>query len=286
MTGPGADIVTDVVTDFVTELPRTLVFSPRANETSQVLTVAAYRRGLLTEHLTGWRVPEGFTLGGPAHLYAGPLFADAVAADLDIALLEPPEDWLTRLPASAVHRRVRLMPMAEAWRLRTPAFMKPPNDKAFPARVYRDGTQLPGPDAVDASLPVLVSDPVTFGAEFRLHVLDGSVVTASLYAVDGDLEIAPLDEHPDGAAVLAFTASLLADIAATLPSAVVVDVGMLSADGAAVPAVIEANAAWASGHYAGEPEAVLDTVLRSAGPVGEVSAGDRGFRRAVVRAED
>lgn len=264
------------------DLPRTLVFSPRANETSQVLSAAAHRRGLLTEHLTGWRVPEGFMLGGPAHLYAGPLFADAVAADLGIALLEPPEDWLTWLPASAVRRRIRLVPMAEAWGLRSPAFMKPPNDKAFPARIYRDGTRLPGPDAVDGPLPVLVGDPVRFGAEFRLHVLDGTIVTASLYAVDGDLEIAPLAEHTDGAAVLAFATSLLDDVASTLPSAVVVDVGMAEVAGAGsapVPVVIEANAAWASGHYAGEPGAVLDTVLRAAGPAQEVSARDAGFLR-------
>lgn len=263
------------------ELPRTLVFSPRANETSQVLSVAAYRRGLLTEHMTGWRVPEGFLLGGPAHLYAGPLFADSVAGDLGIALLEPPEDWLTRLPASAVRRGIRLTTMAEAWTVRAPAFMKPPNDKSFPARVYRDGTQLPGPDAVDASLAVLVSDPIRFGAEFRLYVLDGAVVTASLYAVDGELDIAPLDAHPHGPAVMAFAGSLLADIAGTLPSAVVVDVGMAEADGASVPVVIEANAAWASGHYAGEPDAVLATVLRGAGPAGEVAAEDSRFRRVV-----
>jgi len=50
------------------ELPRTLVFSPRANDTSQVLAPAAHRRGLLTEHMTGWHVPEGFLVGGPAHL--------------------------------------------------------------------------------------------------------------------------------------------------------------------------------------------------------------------------
>lgn len=48
------------------DLPRTLVFSPRANETSQVLAPVAHRRGLITEHLTGWRVPDGFTIGGPA----------------------------------------------------------------------------------------------------------------------------------------------------------------------------------------------------------------------------
>ncbi|MFD0638430.1 ATP-grasp domain-containing protein [Catenulispora yoronensis] len=251
----------------VIELPRTLVFSPRANDTSQVLAVAAYRRGLLTEHLTGWRVPEGFTIGGPAHLYAGPLFADAVATDLHVGLLEPPDDWLTRLPHDAVHRTITMTTMSEAWQLRTPAFLKPPNDKSFPARLYRDGTQLPGPDAVDPDTPVLASDPVTFTLEFRLYVHDGEITTGAQYALDGDLDIEPLAGHPDESRILGFATEVLRTAADTLPSAVVVDIGLIATPaGATTPAVIEANAAWASGHYAADPDRVLDAVLRAAAP--------------------
>lgn len=257
------------------ELPRTLVFSPRANDTSHVLASAAQRRGLLTEHLTGWRVPEGFLVGGPAHLYAGPLFADAVAADLGIALLEPPDDWLTRLPREAVRREIRMLTMAEAWTLRAPAFLKPPNDKSFPARLYRDGTQLPGPDSVDADTAVLASDPVRFGSEFRLHVLDGEIVTGAQYAIDGDLDIEPLAGHESAERILGFAKDVLRECADTLPSAVVVDVGLIGAE----PAVIEANAAWASGHYAADPERVLDVVLRAAGPLAEAAERDRRFLR-------
>ncbi|MBW8804985.1 MAG: ATP-grasp domain-containing protein [Catenulisporales bacterium] len=271
------------------DLPRTLVFSPRANDTSHVLAVAAYRRGLLTEHLTGWRVPDGFTVGGPAHLYAGPLFADAVAADLGVALLEPPDDWLTRLPRWAVRRGIRMLTMAEAWELREPAFLKPPNDKSFSARLYRDGTQLPGADAVDSDTPVLASDPVRFTVEFRLYVLDGEVVAGAQYAIDGDLDIEPLDGHELAERVLGFAEDVLQGAVDTLPSAVVVDVGLIAdADGrgGTAPAVIEANAAWASGHYAADPERVLDVVLRAAGPETEVGARDRTFLRSPVRRID
>lgn len=261
------------------ELPRTLVFSPRANDTSHVLASAAHRRGLLTEHMTGWRVPEGFLIGGPAHLYAGPLFADAVAADLGIALLEPPDDWLTRLPREAVRREIRMLTMAEAWTLRTPAFLKPPNDKSFPARLYQEGTQLPGPDAVDSDTPVLASDPVRFTSEFRLHVLDGEVVTGSQYAIDGDLDIEPLAGHESEKQILAFAVEVLSEVAETLPSAVVVDVGLIDEQ----PAIIEANAAWASGHYAADPERVLDVVLRAAGPSAEAGERDRRFLRPPAR---
>jgi hypothetical protein len=267
------------------DLPRTLVFSPRANETSQVLAPAAHRRGLLTEHLTGWRVPEGFTIGGPAHLYAGPLFADAVAADLGVACLEPPDDWLTLLPSSATRRRIRLTTMAEAWQLRVPTFVKPPNDKSFPARVYREGGHLPGPDAVDADTPVLLSDPVRFTAEFRLHVLDGRIVAASQYAIDGDLAVAPAADHPAAPTVLSFGAALARDWAESLPSAVVIDVGLLDDSGRLHPAAIEANAAWAAGHYAAEPDPVLETVLRAAGPIAELADSDRRFRRAPATIE-
>jgi hypothetical protein len=266
------------------ELPRTLVFSPRANDTSHVLAPAAHRRGLLTEHLTGWRVPEGFLVGGLAHLYAGPLFADAVAADLGIVLLEPPEDWLTWLPHDVVRRRIRMLTMAEAWTLRTPAFLKPPNDKSFPARLYHDGTQLPGPDAVDSDTPVLASDPVRFTVEFRLYVLDGEVLTGSQYAIDGDLDIEPLAGHESEARILGFANEVLSEFADTLPSAVVVDVGFIDeGSGKPVPAVIEANAAWASGHYAADPERVLDVVLCAAGPETETFKADREFRRRVTR---
>ncbi|MFL6113362.1 MAG: ATP-grasp domain-containing protein [Catenulispora sp.] len=271
------------------ELPRTLVFSPRANDTSHVLAVAAYRRGLLTEHLTGWRVPDGFAVGGPAHLYAGPLFADAVAADLGVALLEPPDDWLTRLPWWAVRRDIRMLTMAEAWELRAPAFLKPPNDKSFPARLYRDGAQLPGVDAVDSDTPVLASDPVRFTVEFRLYVLDGEVVTGAQYAIDGDLDIEPLDGHELAGRILGFAEDVVRECADALPSAVVVDVGLIAdADGhgGTAPAVIEANAAWASGHYAADPERVLDVVLRAAGPEAEVGTHDRTHLRSPVRRID
>jgi hypothetical protein len=63
--------------------------------------------------------------------------------------------------------------------------------------------------------------------------------------------------------VLGFAGQLLAAHAETLPSAVVVDIGMIrAADGRENPAVIEANMAWASGHYACEPDRALDVVLR------------------------
>lgn len=209
--------------------------------------------------------------GHSVHLHAGPSFSDVVAPALGIALLEAPADWLARLPRALTRREVRAMPIGEAYRLRRPAFVKSPNDKSISALVYADGSRLPGPDAVDPATVVLVSDVLTFAVEHRLHLLDGAVHAAGQYAEAGRLRLGP----PDGDA-LAFGRDVLAAAGKTLPSAIVVDVGR---DDEGRWAVIEANAAWASGCYSADPDRALDTVLRAAGPATDLSPHDRAFVR-------
>ncbi|GAA0445025.1 ATP-grasp domain-containing protein [Streptomyces sp. NPDC046215] len=247
----------------------TLVLPPRLTTSAQTLRDAAHRRGVPTVQLSSFAVPVGLSA---SHLHAGPGFADAVAPALGIGLLEAPEDWLARVPWEYTRREIILVPIREAYGLRRPAFVKSPNDKRIPARVYSDGSRLPGPDAVDPHTPVLVSDVVEFTAEYRLYLLDGSVHAGSRYAQHGRLSLGPL--HKDAAA---FGAELLAGCAATLPSAIVVDVG--TADGRW--AVIEANAAWASGMYTTDPQRALDAVLRAAGPIDAVAPRDQPFLRTV-----
>lgn len=100
------------------------------------------------------------------------------------------------------------------------------------------------------------------------------MLTGSRYLADGRLDVAPLDEDPHRAQVLAFTADVLA--CGGLPSAVTVDVGLLAGGGWAV---VEANCAWASGGYACDPDRVLDVVLRAAGPEQDVRPADLPHRR-------
>ncbi|MFD3451492.1 ATP-grasp domain-containing protein [Streptomyces sp. NPDC058691] len=260
---------------------RTLFLSPRATATGRALAAAAHRRGIPVHTLREWRVPAELRNAPGPSLYAGPLFADAVAGDLNLALLEADADWLARLPRDLTLRHIAFTALAEARRLRRPAFVKPPNDKSFPARVYRDGSGLPGPDAVDDDVPVLVSDIVAFEVEYRLFLRDGEVLTGSRYATDGELDVAPLDTDPARAEVLDFAARLVAPgrpQLPELPAAIVVDVGRVNGEWA----VVEANAAWASGHYACDEDAVLDAVLRAAAPAATSGPRDARFRRPVA----
>ncbi|MEE1751567.1 ATP-grasp domain-containing protein [Streptomyces sp. SP18CS02] len=245
----------------------TLVLPPRLTASAEALRDAARRRGLRTVRLPTFDVPAGLAA---THLHAGPSFADAVAPRLGIAPLEAPADWLTRLPKEYTRRDIRVMPIQEAYRLRRPAFIKSPNDKGIPALVYTDGSRLPGPDAVDPQTPVLVSDVVEFTTEHRLYLFGGVVHTGSRYAQRGRLDPGPL---PADAA--AFGAALLAACGDTLPTAIVVDVGEVDGHWA----VIEANAAWASGMYHADPQHVLDVVLAAAGPATSVTERNRPFLR-------
>jgi hypothetical protein len=163
------------------------------------------------------------------------------------------------------------MPIRDAWALRYPAFVKAPNDKTLRAMVYTDGTRLPGADAVDPDTLVL-AEIVSFTAEFRLHVLDPMMHASSQYAAHGRLHLGP-----SPAEVVPAAAALIGDVVETLPSAIVVDVGLL--DDRLV--AIEANAAWASGIYVSDVDAALDVILRAAAPAGDLSPRDKAFVRPV-----
>ncbi|MFI9723295.1 ATP-grasp domain-containing protein [Streptomyces sp. NPDC052396] len=245
----------------------TLLLPPRLTASARAVRAAARQCGLRTVQLADFTVPPGLRA---RHLHAGPGFADAVAPRLGIAPLEAPPDWLSRLPRECTRREIRTMPIHEAYRLRRPAFIKSPNDKGIPARVYADGSRLPGPDAVEPDTLVLVSDVVEFTAEYRLHLLDGRVHTGSRYAEHGRLAPGPLS--PEAAA---HGAGLLAGYGHTLPSAIVVDIGLVRGEWA----VVEANAAWASGIYTADPDRSLEVVLRAAGPREAVAERDRPYVR-------
>ncbi|MER7516990.1 ATP-grasp domain-containing protein [Streptomyces sp. NPDC126499] len=246
-----------------------LLISAQRTSTALLLAEAAGRRGLVTRVLDG--PPETVVREGEApHWYGGPLLADRIAGRLGLGLLEPSGGWLAELPEEFTGRRVSLTTLGAARReLARPAFVKPPVDKSFAPAVYEDGGRLPLD--LPGDTPVLVSEPVTFASEYRLFVLDGQVVTGGRY-----LSYGLLDPGPPAPDALRFGADLLAAAGGSLPSAVVVDVGLTEEAGWAV---VEANMAWFAHCYAADPSAVLDVVLRAAGPLGRVGERDRSFLR-------
>jgi hypothetical protein len=202
----------------------TLILTPRYSDDTQALWKAAAARGWSVERLGRWHVPEHLQQAHEPVLYAEALFGPSLAEQLGITLASPPDDWLVRLPEPYRKRDIRLMSLADARRLPAPAFIKPPNDKTFPAQVYAPDAL---PDGYDESMPVLVSDIVRWTCEFRCFIRDHSLATCSVYSRDGELQkdngFTCTDE--ERSEVHAFVEKLLHDARVDLPIATVVDVG-------------------------------------------------------------
>jgi hypothetical protein len=239
----------------------TLILTPRFTPDSQALWREAVDLGWDVERLASYRVPDHLRSVAEPVLYIEALFGPALAADFGLQLLETPEDWLPRLPEEYRRRRVELTTLGRARAAPGLAFVKPPNDKSFPARVYRPEELPEGDD--DAT--VLVSEIVAWEREFRCFVLDRRIETLSIYLRSGILQRQDdfATKEEEWAEVEGFLAPLLMDPRVELPRSVVIDVGVIEGRGWAV---IEANAAWGAGIYGCDPTRVLQVLRYAARP--------------------
>jgi len=237
----------------------TLIFTPRYTDDSQALWKAAGALGWTTERLTGWRIPAHLTSVSNPVIYGEALFGPVLAEQLGLSLLNPPDDWLVRLPHEYKLRSVRLMTLGEARGRGEVAFVKPPNDKSFPAAVYGP-TELPTEYPEDMS--VLVSGVVQWEKEFRCFILDREVRTFSVYSRFGELQKEQgFESSPDeDSEMLSFVSRVVGDPRVDLPRATVIDVGTIAGAGWAC---VEQNAAWGAGIYGCDPRAALE-VIRNA----------------------
>jgi len=235
----------------------TLILTPRYTEDSQALWRAANRLGWRVERLINWRLPDELKLVPEPVLYVEALMTEMIAEQLGLRLLDAPNDWLPNLPEEYRKRWVYLSTMGKARSMEKTAFIKPPNDKSFPARVYK-GEELPidYPD----EMPVLIAEIVEWKKEFRCFILNRSLKTFSVYLRDGELQREHDFAHTEEeeCEVREFIETLLSDERVEILQATVIDVGAIKGRGWAV---VEQNAAWGAGLYGCDPIEVLE-VLR------------------------
>lgn len=234
----------------------TLVLTPRQTDDAQALWKAAARQGWSIERLPNWRVPGRLRALEEPVFYGEALFAAHIGAALGVRLDNPPDDWLPRLPREYRLREIALSTLG-AERARTaPAFVKPPNDKSFPASVYV-GADLP--HGYDQDMPVLVAEVVRWRCELRCFVLDRTLRTWSLYSRAGELarDSGFASSEDEDAHATAFLQRMLDDPRVALPRACVIDVGYIEGRGWAC---VEQNAAWGAGLYACDAERALEVI--------------------------
>ena len=236
-----------------TEMP-TLLLTPRYTDDSQLLWRAAQKLGWGVERLLGWRVPEHFKDMEEPVLYVDTVFAHHIAEQMSVTLEEPPENWLPELPEIYRKREVKLTKLSEV--KRGPVFVKPPNDKSFPAKVYQSEELLD----LDPNLQVLVAEPVEWTSEYRCFMLNGRVLTVSVYLRNGvtqkECDYAALPRELTDAGI--FAAVIATNV--RTPRAIVMDVGVIKDRGWAV---VELNAPWGSGIYGCNPTEVLPVIKGS-----------------------
>jgi hypothetical protein len=234
----------------------TLILTPRYSEDSQALWRAATRLGWNVERLVNWRLSDELRQVIEPVLYLEVLMAETIAEQLGVHLLSAPADWLPTLPEEYRKRWIYLSTLGEARASGKTAFMKPPCDKSFPARVY---AAIDLPTEYFDETPVLVAELVQWEKEFRCFVLNRVLKTFSIYLRNGVLQAENDFAHTDTEEleVRDFVTTLLADERVKIPSAAVIDIGVIQGRGWAV---VEQNAAWGAGLYGCDPVQVLEVL--------------------------
>ncbi|TKC96528.1 ATP-grasp domain-containing protein [Polyangium fumosum] len=261
----------------------TLVLSHRYSPDSNALFAAALAAGWDIERLHAFRCPDGLAARAPV-FYGETILADAIMDDLCLVLLEPTSDWLPRLPQRHRLRDVRLTTLSEALSIQERVFIKPTDEKCFPARVYANGAALDPDPVLPPDLPVLVSEPVVFEVEFRFFVREREVAAFSPYIRNGEIarnaagdwEAAPAEIEAASTAIRA----VLDDPDVEMPPAVVVDVGRMAGRGWGV---VEANPAWASGLCGCDPASVLSVLRRASVARDMLSEAETRWVRRVMK---
>jgi hypothetical protein len=211
----------------------------------------------------GWRLTEEMIASGVSGVpYGSQTFCEVIAQQMNWTLKQNSFDWLAKLPEWYLQRKVEFMTLGEAKLLQETKFIKPADDKVFPAKVYAPG-ELVTHEVVSNDTPTLVSDVVQFDLEYRTFVTANQTLTWSNYiflehVADPKMwNMIPADLcRPDH-----FVDYMLDDRSGGIDAhASVIDVGRIPGKGWAI---IETNQAWASGLYGCDPSLALKVMQDS-----------------------
>lgn len=243
-----------------------LILSPRYTDDGNVIAKCALEEDFEILRPSSYRIDTTLKHFTPRStvVYAGSLFAEYVAQQLGLKLVSPSFDFLPSLSPELLKRsvsKVSLKDIKESPGTYGNLFIKPVDEKTFPAKVYSSALDIPGLEYLDPCDYALVSDVVEWSSEIRLFVLEGKPITGSFYSVSGMPVFTNLNAEvwKDIDYLFSFLREQVPyeDLRAT-----VIDVGYITGKGLAV---IESNPAWASGLYACDPFKAFQVIKESCG---------------------
>lgn len=225
----------------------------------------AIRLGWNTERTDQLHVKEHIAGRDMIRYYGNVLHAAQIAPELPIQFVKIEDQFLPKL-AEYTKRKMELVSYCNlAQPVVQTAFYKPVSEKWFPARVYQVGESII-PDHLFPEDAIYVSEVVNFVDEVRCFVLDGKVLTSSLYRINGqvwDLTGLPPDEiNYDNRVNNTPIPQYVAEICnkCNLPRGVVIDFGRLENGDWSL---IEFNEAYASGLYYCDPYLAFEAIIHS-----------------------
>ena len=253
----------------------TLVLSTMSLPASSALAEAA--RSLKWQVLVFDQNPSSKP-NGTVTFYGGTDLALAVASRFRLALLEPPFDLLAKLPLEFKLRTVEYARFGDLGRLKAPTFVKPADalKKSFDAGIYSNALDIRGPKGIDATSPVLLSEPVEWSAEYRCFIDDGEIAAWSPYISFGRPAWKPFgkgtlaSETPGN--LKSFCKRLFSRSGLLFPPAFVMDIGLIDDRGWGV---VEFNPVWCSGVLGADPRKVLAVLQRACHDAQSVSVADQ-----------
>ncbi|MCP4151868.1 MAG: ATP-grasp domain-containing protein [bacterium] len=252
----------------------TLILPPRYTEDSIALWRTASKCGWKPQRVHGWRLNSPVTDDEIA-IYGEALFVSAIAEQSSLKMIEPPFDWLSKLPMEFTKRDISFGTIGDLESISYPAFVKPADDKCFPAGVYNSFSEIPVLQHLEPNIYILVSQPVKWEIEFRNFIREKKCMTSSVYCRNGEIANSKdgnwATTERERKEAEAFLQEFLNSEKITLPPSVVVDTGFITGKGWAV---IEANPSWGSGVYGCDTDSVLKTISRGCIPEAKLTDSD------------
>jgi len=239
----------------------TLILSSSYTTESKILRKAAEALKWETFRFQGRDMPPWYETGKAQYaIYCTVPKAFHVASHLKSMLLGCSSHWLVDLPYEFTKRRLALLALKDAMKIKERCFIKPALGKSFDAAI-RTGNSLTSEAAhLPANLFVHTSEVVEWEAEYRCFIKDGEVMTLSPYRTGGTAfssYATPLQgPHQELESASKFANFVLKSVPS--PKAFVLDVGMIKGKGWAV---VEPNECWGAGIYGCSTVKVLEVLL-------------------------
>lgn len=225
----------------------------------------AIRDGWKTERTDAHTVEEDCKGYDLVRYYGNTFHASLLRGkQLPFRFLDIPPEYLANLERFT-HRKIDLLPFHELKVASHDRFIKPVNDKWFEAKVYKAGELPTG--ASSGHDPIYISEIAEFVDEVRCFVLDGVILTSSLYRINKQVwdltglphDLINYDSRLKDTPIPDYVSSISL-VCSDLPHGIVIDFGRRS-DG--TWSLIEFNEAYASGLYYCDSTKAFEVILAS-----------------------